>query len=192
MRCIWPCEGRIGKLVQIPTTPAEIIPFIMAVITSHTFIEIIIFPGFIHLTLITAFLTWYERKLLARIQLRIGPVIRWGPRRNPPANSRRRQVDFQGGNVALQSRQCSLPYGPTRSRFPGSLTVCRNSIRSELGDSEPRCGISVRLRKYLDFSAHDNHFRMGQQQQVSFPQEGCVHYSSRWYMRFQCGFLRSA
>ena len=66
-------------MVQIPTTPAEIIPFIIAVITSHAFIEIIIFPGFIHLTLVTAFLTWYERKLLARIQLRIGPLYAGGP-----------------------------------------------------------------------------------------------------------------
>jgi NADH-quinone oxidoreductase subunit H len=65
--------------VQIPTTPAEIIPFVIAVITSHTFIEIIIFPGFLHLTLVTAFLTWYERKLLARIQLRIGPLYAGGP-----------------------------------------------------------------------------------------------------------------
>ena len=66
-------------MVQIPTTPAEIIPFVIAVITSHTFIEIIIFPGFLHLTLVTAFLTWYERKLLARIQLRIGPLYAGGP-----------------------------------------------------------------------------------------------------------------
>jgi NADH-quinone oxidoreductase subunit H len=65
--------------VQIPTTPAEIVPFIIAVITSHAFIEIIIFPGFLHLTLVTAFLTWYERKLLARIQLRIGPLYAGGP-----------------------------------------------------------------------------------------------------------------
>jgi NADH-quinone oxidoreductase subunit H len=66
-------------LVQIPTAPAEIIPFLIAVITSRTFIEIIIFPGFLHVMLVTAFLTWYERKLLARIQLRIGPLYAGGP-----------------------------------------------------------------------------------------------------------------
>lgn len=54
-------------------------PFIIAVITSHTFFEIIIFPGLIHVMLVTAFLTWYERKILARIQLRIGPLYAGGP-----------------------------------------------------------------------------------------------------------------
>src|SRR5208283_4711364 len=40
---------------------------------------IIVFPGFIHLTLVVIILTWYERKLLARIQLRIGPLYAGGP-----------------------------------------------------------------------------------------------------------------
>ncbi len=66
-------------MVQLPATPADIVPFLVAVITSHTFIEIIVFPGFIHLTLVTAFLTWYERKVLARIQLRVGPLYAGGP-----------------------------------------------------------------------------------------------------------------
>jgi len=66
-------------LVNLPTTPADILPFIIAVITSHTFITIVIFPGFIHLMLVVMFLTWYERKLLARIQLRIGPLYAGGP-----------------------------------------------------------------------------------------------------------------
>ena len=51
----------------------------MAVITSRTFITIVFFPGFIHLMLMVVFLTWYERKLLARIQLRIGPLYAGGP-----------------------------------------------------------------------------------------------------------------
>ena len=62
-----------------PTTPAELIALILRVITSHTFITIIVFPGFIHLTIVVVFLTWYERKLLARIQLRIGPLYAGGP-----------------------------------------------------------------------------------------------------------------
>lgn len=66
-------------MVQLPTTPAEIVPFVLAVIMSRTFIEILIFPGFIHVTLVTAFLTWYERKIIARIQLRIGPLYAGGP-----------------------------------------------------------------------------------------------------------------
>ena len=66
-------------MVNLPTTPAEILPFIIAVVTSHTFITIVFFPGFIHLTLVVMFLTWYERKILARIQLRIGPLYAGGP-----------------------------------------------------------------------------------------------------------------
>jgi len=66
-------------MVSLPTTPAQIIPFIIAIVTSHTFITIVFFPGFIHLTLVVMFLTWYERKILARIQLRIGPLYAGGP-----------------------------------------------------------------------------------------------------------------
>jgi len=66
-------------LVNLPTTPAEILPFIIAVVTSHTFITIIFFPGLVHLMLVVMFLTWYERKILARIQLRIGPLYAGGP-----------------------------------------------------------------------------------------------------------------
>ena len=62
-----------------PTTLAELVALILRIVTSHTFITIIIFPGFIHLTVIVIFLTWYERKLLARIQLRIGPLYAGGP-----------------------------------------------------------------------------------------------------------------
>ena len=66
-------------MVNLPTTPAEILPFIIAVVTSHTFITIIFFPGLVHLMLVVMFLTWYERKILARIQLRIGPLYAGGP-----------------------------------------------------------------------------------------------------------------
>jgi NADH-quinone oxidoreductase subunit H len=62
-----------------PTTPEELIALIIRVITSHTFITLVIFPGFIHLAIVVIFLTWYERKLLARIQLRIGPLYAGGP-----------------------------------------------------------------------------------------------------------------
>jgi NADH-quinone oxidoreductase subunit H len=61
-------------LVAFPPTPAEILALVIAIVTSHQFITIVVFPGFIHLVLIVVFLTWYERKLLARIQLRIGPL----------------------------------------------------------------------------------------------------------------------
>jgi NADH-quinone oxidoreductase subunit H len=65
--------------IFLPTTPAELVSLILSIITSHEFVTIIVFPGFIHLTLIVIFLTWYERKLLARIQLRIGPLYAGGP-----------------------------------------------------------------------------------------------------------------
>lgn len=62
-----------------PTTPADLLALLIAVVTSHTFFTILVFPGFIHLTLVVVLLTWYERKLLARIQLRIGPLYAGGP-----------------------------------------------------------------------------------------------------------------
>ena len=66
-------------MVNLPATPADLLPFIIAVVTSHTFITLVFFPGFIHLMIVVMFLTWYERKLLARIQLRIGPLYAGGP-----------------------------------------------------------------------------------------------------------------
>jgi len=66
-------------VVLLPPTPAEIVALIIAIVTSHTFVTIVFFPGFIHLALIVIILTWYERKLLARIQLRIGPLYAGGP-----------------------------------------------------------------------------------------------------------------
>jgi len=66
-------------LVNLPTTPADVLPFIIAIITSHTFITLVFFPGFVHLLIVVMALTWYERKLLARIQLRIGPLYAGGP-----------------------------------------------------------------------------------------------------------------
>ena len=156
-------------MVQIPTTPAEIIPFIIAVITSHAFIEIIIFPGFLHLTLITAFLTWYERKLLARIQLRIGPLYAGGPGGilQPIADG-----------VKLIFKEVILPYRadsalfltvPLALVFLAALPFAVIPFGQNWVIANLDVGISVRLCEYSDVSAHDNPLRMGQQQQVSFP-----------------------
>jgi len=62
-----------------PTSAADLLTLALRIVTSHEFLTIIVFPGFIHLTIMVIFLTWYERKLLARMQLRIGPLYAGGP-----------------------------------------------------------------------------------------------------------------
>ena len=52
----------------------EILNLVLRIITSRTFLEIVFFPGFLNVMLSAAFLVWLERKVIARIQLRIGPL----------------------------------------------------------------------------------------------------------------------
>jgi NADH-quinone oxidoreductase subunit H len=52
----------------------EFASFLWRIVTSRTFLEIVFFPGFLNVMLSAAFLTWLERKVLARVQLRIGPL----------------------------------------------------------------------------------------------------------------------
>jgi len=54
--------------------PQEIVNLAVRIITSRTFFEVVFFPGFLNVMLSAAFLTWLERKVLARVQLRIGPL----------------------------------------------------------------------------------------------------------------------
>ncbi len=62
--------------------PISVTQFILAlvleIITSRSFIRVVFFPGFISLGIFAAFLVWYERKLIAKIQLRVGPLYAGG------------------------------------------------------------------------------------------------------------------
>ena len=58
----------------------EMVDSLVKIVTSRTFLEIVIFPGLLNVLLSVAFLTWLERKIIARVQLRIGPLYAgiWG------------------------------------------------------------------------------------------------------------------
>src|SRR5256885_15701345 len=43
-------------------------------LTSPLFLEIVLFPGLLSIAIIGALLGWLERKVTARVQLRIGPL----------------------------------------------------------------------------------------------------------------------
>src|SRR5438093_13448854 len=45
----------------------------LAIMTSPLFLKIAIFPGLTSIAIIAALLTWLDRKITARVQLRIGP-----------------------------------------------------------------------------------------------------------------------
>ena len=66
----------------MPALPTlqEIVSLAVRIITSRTFLEIVFFPGLLNVTLSAALLTWLERKVIARVQLRIGPLYAgiWG------------------------------------------------------------------------------------------------------------------
>ena len=47
---------------------------IVQLITSTYFLEIVVFPGLVSIAILGALFTWFERKLTARVQLRIGPM----------------------------------------------------------------------------------------------------------------------
>jgi NADH-quinone oxidoreductase subunit H len=45
----------------------------MAILTSPLFLKIVLFPGLTSIAIVAAILTWMDRKITARVQLRIGP-----------------------------------------------------------------------------------------------------------------------
>ena len=47
---------------------------ILDLITSIYFLEIVVFPGLVSIAILGAMLGWVERKLTARVQLRVGPL----------------------------------------------------------------------------------------------------------------------
>jgi NADH-quinone oxidoreductase subunit H len=57
-------------MVDLPPDP---ISMTIAIMTSPLFLKIAIFPGLTSIGIIAAILTWFDRKVTARVQLRIGP-----------------------------------------------------------------------------------------------------------------------
>ena len=47
---------------------------ILDLVTSTYFLEIVVFPGLVSIAILGAMLGWIERKLTARVQLRVGPL----------------------------------------------------------------------------------------------------------------------
>src|SRR5881397_3982163 len=57
-------------MVDLPPDPVQMT---LAIMTSPLFLKIAIFPGLASIGIIAAILTWLDRKITARVQLRIGP-----------------------------------------------------------------------------------------------------------------------
>ncbi len=54
---------------------ADPVSSIMQTLTSPYFLELAVFPGLLSIAVLGALLTWLERKVTARVQLRIGPYF---------------------------------------------------------------------------------------------------------------------
>jgi NADH:ubiquinone oxidoreductase subunit H len=63
---------------------------------SEPFIKAAIFPGALFSTVLGIFAVWFERKLFARVSLRVGPLHVGKVSGNTAAHSRRRQVPLEG------------------------------------------------------------------------------------------------
>jgi NADH-quinone oxidoreductase subunit H len=101
MRFIWPAKGRTGK-VSLLTDP------ITQLLTSPYFLEITIFPGLLSIALLGALLGWFERKLTARVQLRVGPLYA-----SPGGGILQMFADI----IKLLFKELSIPEGADRFFF---------------------------------------------------------------------------
>jgi NADH-quinone oxidoreductase subunit H len=71
----------VAAILQLPDPNIllpELITLLIAILTSREFITVVFLPGLVNMLLVVAFLTWFERKLLARIQMRVGPLYAGG------------------------------------------------------------------------------------------------------------------
>jgi NADH-quinone oxidoreductase subunit H len=81
---------------------------ITQLLTSPYFLEITIFPGLLSIALLGALLGWFERKLTARVQLRVGPLYA-----SPAGGILQMFADI----IKLLFKELSIPEGADRFFF---------------------------------------------------------------------------
>jgi NADH-quinone oxidoreductase subunit H len=81
---------------------------ISQLLTSPYFLEITIFPGLLSIALLGALLGWFERKLTARVQLRVGPLYS-----SPGGGILQMFADI----IKLLFKELSIPEGADRFFF---------------------------------------------------------------------------
>jgi NADH-quinone oxidoreductase subunit H len=81
---------------------------ITQLLTSPYFLEITIFPGLLSIALLGALLGWFERKLTARVQLRVGPLYA-----SPGGGILQMFADI----IKLLFKEVSIPEGADRFFF---------------------------------------------------------------------------
>jgi NADH-quinone oxidoreductase subunit H len=81
---------------------------IIDLLTSTYFLEIVVFPGLVSIAILGALLGWLERKLTARVQLRIGPLY------SSPAGG---ILQMFADIIKLLFKELSIPDGADRFFF---------------------------------------------------------------------------
>ena len=77
--------------------PSRAIPLIKSIMASDIF-RVAVFPGFGFAALLAAGTIFAERKLLAKLQLRVGPFLLWKNRRNFTINGRWSKTCIKGNH----------------------------------------------------------------------------------------------